>query len=79
MKKRDPFARYGERARKVLDALLDKYADDGVLGLDDPEMLTILPFARLGTPYQLIKAFGDREDFERAARELQCALYRESA
>ena len=79
VKKRDPFARYGERARKVLDALLDKYADDGVLGLDDPEMLTILPFARLGTPYQLIKAFGDREDFERAARELQCALYRESA
>ncbi len=79
VKKRDVFARYGERARAVLSALLDKYADDGVLDLNDPEVLKVLPFTTLGTPYELVKSFGDREDFERAARELQTALYRESA
>lgn len=79
VKKRDVFARYGDKARAVLTALLDKYADDGVLDLNDPRVLTILPFTTLGTPYELVKSFGDREDFERAARELQSALYRESA
>ena len=79
VKKRDIFAKYGEKARAVLNALLDKYADDGVLALDDPEVLRILPFTRIGTPYELVKSFGDREGFERAARELQSALYRESA
>ena len=79
VKKRDVFARYGEQARAVLNALLDKYADDGVLDLNDPQVLTILPFTTLGTPYELVKSFGEREDFERAARELQTALYRESA
>ena len=79
VKKRDVFARYGEQARAVLNALLDKYADDGVLDLNDPEVLKVLPFTTLGTPYELVKSFGEREDFERAARELQSALYRESA
>ena len=79
VKKRDVFARYGDRARAVLNALLDKYADDGVLDLNDPEVLKVLPFTTLGTPYELVKSFGDREDFGRAARELQTALYRESA
>ena len=79
VKKRDVFAKYGDRARAVLDALLDKYADDGVLDLDDPSVLAILPFTKLGTPYELVKTFGDREGFERAARELQSALYQESA
>ena len=79
VKKRDVFAKYGDRARAVLNALLDKYADDGVLDLNDPEVLKVLPFTTLGTPYELVKSFGEREDFERAARELQSALYRESA
>ena len=79
VKKRDVFAKYGEKARAVLNALLEKYADDGVLALDDPEVLKILPFTRIGTPYELVKSFGEREDFVHAARELQAALYQESA
>ena len=79
VKKRDVFAKYGDKARAVLNALLDKYADDGVLDLNDPEVLKVLPFTTLGTPYELVKSFGEREDFDRAARELQSALYRESA
>ena len=44
----------------MLDALLAKYADEGVLNLDDANVLRIPPFSALGTPVQLIKAFGDK-------------------
>jgi len=79
VKKRDVFTRYGAQARAVLDALLAKYADEGVLNLDDANVLRIPPLNTLGTPLQLIKAFGDRQDFERAVHELQSALYQEIA
>ena len=79
VKKRDVFAKYGDQARAVLDALLTKYQDEGVLNLDDARVLRIAPFTSLGTPVQLIKAFGDRDDFERAVHELQSALYQETA
>ena len=79
VRKRDVFAKYGDRARAVLDALLDKYADEGVLNLDDTEVLRIAPFTRLGTPVQLIEAFGGRDGFVEAVHTLQDALYRETA
>ncbi|WP_439611795.1 EcoAI/FtnUII family type I restriction enzme subunit R [Reyranella sp.] len=79
VKKRDVFAKYGPAARAVLDALLAKYADEGVLNLDDTNVLRIAPFTTLGTPVQLIKAFGDRQGFEQAVREMQTELYQESA
>ena len=79
VKKRDVFTKYGAQARAVLDALLDKYRDEGVLNLDDPQVLQIPPFDRMGTPLQLIKAFGDLTGFERAVHELQSALYQETA
>ena len=79
VKKRDVFSKYGPQARAVLDALLVKYADEGVLNLDDTNVLKIAPFTSLGTPMQLIKAFGDRQGFEKAVREMQTALYGEVA
>ena len=77
--KRDAFAKYGPQARAVLDALLAKYADEGMLNLDDTNVLKIAPFNAMGTPVQLIRAFGDRKTFEQAVHELQSALYQEVA
>lgn len=79
VKKRDIFSKYGPQARAVLQALLAKYQDEGVLNLDDPYILQIPPFTGLGTPLQLIKAFGARPDFERAVHEMQAALYQQTA
>jgi type I restriction enzyme R subunit len=79
VKKRDVFTKYGPQARAVLNALLAKYADEGVLHLDDTNVLRIPPLSTLGTPVQLIRAFGDRQGFERAVHELQSALYQETA
>jgi type I restriction enzyme, R subunit len=77
VKKRDVFTKYGGQARAVLDALLAKYADEGVLNLDDANVLKIAPFTAMGSVVQLIKAFGDRQGFEQAVHELQSALYQE--
>ncbi len=79
VRKRDVFGKYGDQARAVLDALLAKYADEGVLNLDDANVLRIPPFTELGTPVQLIKAFGGRKQFVAAVHDLQSALYREAA
>ena len=79
VKKRDGFSQYGDQARAVLDALLAKYADEGVLNLEDPNVLRIPPFTELGTPVQLINAFGGHEGFVAAVHDLQSALYREIA
>ena len=71
VKKRDVFNKYGDQARTVLDALLAKYADEGVFNLDDITVLRIPPFTQLGTPVQLIEIFGGREGFVEAVHELQ--------
>jgi type I restriction enzyme, R subunit len=79
VRKRDIFTKYGPQARAVLEALLTKYQDEGVINLDDPRVLQIPPFDQLGTPMQLIKQFGTRADFEHAVHELQTALYEKVA
>ena len=79
VKKHDVFTEYGEQARAVLDALLDKYADEGMLNLDDAKVLRIPPIDRLGTPLELVRAFGGKSGFEQAVHDLQSALYKEIA
>ncbi|MEX0916176.1 MAG: type I restriction-modification enzyme R subunit C-terminal domain-containing protein, partial [Wenzhouxiangellaceae bacterium] len=79
VKKRDVFAQYGDQARAVLDALLTKYADEGMFNLDDTNVLRIPPLDRLGTPVELVNAFGGKPGFEQAIHDLQTELYREPA
>jgi type I restriction enzyme R subunit len=79
VRRSDVFTRYGPAARAVLEALLEKYQDEGAMNLDDPRILQIAPFDSMGTPLQLVKQFGTRADFESAVHELQTALYQEAA
>ena len=79
VKKRDVITKYGPQARAVLDALLDKYRDEGVLNLDDTNVLRVTPFTMMGSVVQLVKAFGGKADFEKAVHEMQDALYQETA
>jgi len=76
VKKRDVFAKYGDQARAVLDTLLEKYADEGVLNLDDTNVLKIPPLDQLGTLVELVSAFGGKPGFEKAVHDLQAELYR---
>ena len=58
---------------------LAKYADEGVLNLDNANVLRIPPLSALGTPVELVRAFGGRPGFEKAVYELQSALYKDTA
>ena len=75
VKKRDYFAKYGEQARLVIDALLDKYADEGLGAIEETKILSIYPFTHLGTPVELIQAFGGLTQYQQAVSELEQALY----
>lgn len=75
VKQRNVFTEYGPIARKVLDALLDKYADEGVVAIESTEVLKIRPFTSLGSPVELVKSFGGRPQFVSAIRALERELY----
>lgn len=75
VKKRDAFAKYGDKARAVLDALLEKYADEGIESIEDIKILTLDPFSRLGTAPELIKSFGGKPAYLQALQELEHQLY----
>lgn len=78
VKKRDYFTKYGEKARAVLEALLEKYADAPPDNLADIKLLQVNPFSELGTPMELIQAFGSKANYEKAVYELEAALYKDS-
>jgi type I restriction enzyme, R subunit len=75
VKKRNYFAKYEEKARAVLEALLDKYADEGLDNIEDPKVLKVQPFDRYGTPLEIIQAFGGRDKYFEAVRELEQNIY----
>ena len=76
VKKRNYFATYEEKAREVLSALLEKYADQGITAIENPEVLRVSPFIQFGTPYQIINdIFGGSEKCLVAIKEVQAALY----
>jgi type I restriction enzyme, R subunit len=79
VRKRDVFAQYGDQARAVLDALLEKYADEGLASVEDVSVLRVQPLSGLGTPVELVSAFGGKDNYLRAVRELGAALYEGAA
>lgn len=79
VKKRNYFTKYQGHARQVLEALLDKYADEGLATIEDTKVLQIAPFSQLGSPLELVQAFGGKAGYLKALRELEAALYNPSA
>ena len=76
VKKRDYFTRYGGQAQRVLQALLDKYADEGIGPIEETQILTIAPFTQFGTPIEIVRSFGGLDQYQAAVHELEQALYR---
>ena len=75
VKKRNAFTQYGPVARKVIDALIDKYADEGIATIESNEVLKVQPFTDFGSPVELIKSFGGRMQYLGALQTLERELY----
>lgn len=76
VKKRNYFTKYGDQAKKVLEALLDKYADEGITNIESIEVLRVNPFDEFGSPIEIINEFGSKEKYLQAVRELEIELYK---
>ena len=76
VKKRDYFGKYGQQARKVLEALLDKYAANDIMDIEDPKILELPPFNQIGTKTQIRREiFGGPDKYSKALTELEHALF----
>ena len=78
VKKRDYFSRHSGKARAVLEALLNKYADEPPEDLADIHLLKVDPMAKLGTPLELIQTFGGKKAYQTAVHELETELYKDA-
>ncbi len=76
VKKRNYFTKYGDQAKKVLEALLDKYADEGITNIESIEVLRVNPFDEFGSPIEIINEFGSKEKYLLAVKELEQELYK---
>ena len=80
VKKRNVFGKYGDQARAVLEALLDKFADHGVQNIEDAKVLELPPFDQFGSKTQIRRGiFGSAEEFNAAVRDLEAAIYEDEA
>jgi len=75
VQKRNVFTQYGPVARKVLEALLDKYADEGITTIESNEVFKLQPFTDLGSPVELVRSFGGRPQYLSALQTLERELY----
>jgi type I restriction enzyme, R subunit len=76
VRKRHVFAKYGEQMRAVLDALLDKYADGGIKSVESLDILKVDPLTAFGTPVEIVKLFGGKQNYLAAIHELESELYK---
>jgi type I restriction enzyme R subunit len=74
--KRNYFTKYGDQARKVLENLLEKYADEGITDIESLEVLKVKPFTEYGSPMEIVSTFGSKKEYLKAVHELERELYK---
>lgn len=76
VRKRNYFAKYGEKAAAILDSLLDKYAETGIVEMENLDTLKVEPLKRYGTPLQILNdIFKGKDNYLAAIRDLANELY----
>ncbi|RIV18152.1 restriction endonuclease [Fibrisoma montanum] len=75
VKKRNYFGKYGDKARAVLESLLDKYADEGVVNIETLDVLKVQPLNRYGSAVEIVKLFGGKPQYLQAVRDLESEIY----
>lgn len=76
VRKRNYWTKYGDKARNVLNAILDKYAETGIEAIEDMKVLTVPPITDIGTPKEIIDSFGGKPQYLQAIRELEAEIYK---
>ncbi len=79
VRKREYLHKYSAVAQKVLNALLDHYMDDGIRDLEGENATKVLvsidSLRKIASPTKIINAFGGRDAYLQAVKELQNQIY----
>jgi type I restriction enzyme R subunit len=75
VRKRDYLSKYEGVAREVLSALLDKYTSNGIADLEQVDILQIDPFRKIADLRKIFNAFGGKQEYLYAVKELQNQIY----
>ncbi len=67
--------KYQGKAREVIEALLDKYADTGIYSVEDINVLKVDPFRNYGAPLEIVSWFGGADKYREAVDELEKQIY----
>jgi len=73
--RQDFFDKYGPEARRILDELLEKYAEHGDAQFVLPDVLKVPPISSHGQVGDIIRLFGGADRLRLAVSELQRCLY----
>ena len=60
----------------MVETLLDKYAQNGILELEKRTVLGQDPFTQIGSPKKIIKEIGSVEKYEQLITEIENELYK---
>ena len=76
VKKRDFLSKYSGVAKQVLEALLDKYMNIGIYEIENTNILELDPFMKFGKKSRIMNAFGGKDEYLKAVKELENELYK---
>ncbi len=60
----------------MLDALIDKYADEGITAIENTDVLKVPPLTQMGSAVELMQSFGgSKRQYQDAMSQLGRAIY----
>ena len=75
VRKRNYLYKYSDIAKQVIEALLNKYANDGIKEIEDTKVLQLKEFEQIASAPKIVKAFGGKDKYLEAVRELENEIY----
>lgn len=76
VKKRNYLAKYEGDARKVVEGLMEKYGEEGVTNIENPQILNLNPFAQIAKRPRIMKGvFASPDEYNEAVKGLENELY----
>lgn len=75
VKKRGFLYKYSDMAKEVLEALLEKYKNEGISQIEDTKILALKDFEQFGSPMKIVKLFGGKQGYLKAVKELEEEIY----
>lgn len=75
VKKRGYLYKYYDMAQNVLERLLERYMNEGITDLENPQVLELDDFKEFGSPLKIVKLFGNKKKYIEAVKELEKEIY----